>query len=700
MTLILSPLAGMASTRGITGDSIPETAGKFKLVKPPDSGDDQHQKVLTLLKKPVRVKLLDEESNPLPGYPVDFSTLNQPGKSEGFTIRPLKAITDSAGVASAEVTLGSKEGTYEILARVRSNSNQNIQVYTFEARKKNWLFMMIIGLLGGMGLFLMGMDMLSEGMRKSAGDKMRSILGNLTSNRVVALGLGTLVTTIMQSSSATSVMLVGFVNSKLMKFRRTIGIILGANIGTTFTVQLIAFKLTDYSLLMVAVGFLILFLSGKQTYKFVGQSILGFGILFFGMYIMSEAMVPLRSHESFIELLLKLENPLLGLLVGMVFTAILQSSGAFIGITIVLASQGLLTLEAAVPMLLGSNIGTSITAFLASIKASREAKKVALANTLINVFGMLLVIWWIPGFSDIVAGISPKSALSPGDPMILAETVPRQIANAHTLFNLILAGLLLPVTGTVARIIDLILPDRETEEEAMMKTLYLDDNLISMPALALNLAKQESLRIGAIVQDMVGDAILPFLVKQSHVLADLAGKERQVDFLVDRTNEYLMRIIRRSVTEDRANEAFQIMYTLKELEEIADIVGNLLVTRAEVWIAGEPEFSAEGKKDLLEYHTMTQKQLARAIGVFRDVNLEKASRMKSKYRKYRAIASEMEKQHYLRLLDAGKKIEDSGDTHMEVMTRLRTVTHHATNIARILIEWKTGNRKQALKTNP
>jgi phosphate:Na+ symporter len=668
--------------------------GQNTLIKPPGSGDHQYQKATSPLDEPVRVQVIDQDLTPVASQFVYFSVASKPKKSEGFTITNEISITDSNGIASTEIILGSRAGEYQIVARIESSIDNDFQIFTFHARKSNWLFMMIIGLLGGLGLFLLGMEMMSEGLKKSAGDKLRTILGTLTRNRLLGLGLGTFVTMIIQSSSATSVMLVGFVNSKLMKFKRTIGIILGANIGTTITAQLIAFKLTDYSLLLIAVGFSFLYFSKKQGYKYIGQSILGFGILFFGMHIMSEAMYPLRSYTPFIELLLELENPLLGILVGMLFTAMLQSSSAFIGIIIVLATQGLLTLEAAIPMLIGSNIGTAITAFLASINASREAKKVAMANAFINLFGMLLLVWWIQGFADIITQLSPKSSLPAGDPLAMAETVPRQIANAHTLFNLLVATLLLPVTGIVARLIDWMLPDKPLPEEEEMKTMYLDPNLVSTPALGLNLAKQEALRIGMIIQDMVGDAILPFVVKQSHVLSDLVRKEKQVDYLVEEINAYLMKIIRQSVESKRADEAFQIMYTLKELEEISDIIGNLLVTRAEVWIDSKAEFSDEGKKELIEYHTKAQKQLSRALEVFRDVNLEKAKEMKAKHKKYRSIASELEKQHYERLRDAGKIIETSGDTHMELMTRLRTISHHSTNIARILLEWKSGKKNK------
>ncbi len=665
----------------------------YRLLKPVSAGDNQYARIKTQLSDPVVIRVVDAGNRPIPGYTVRFKVLSQPEKAQGFSVVNDVSVTDSSGNAGTGVILGSKEGDYQLSARIEGSRDDDFLLFTFHARKPNWLLMLIIGLLGGLGLFLLGMDMLSEGMKKSAGEKMRSILGNLTKNRFLGLGLGVFVTMIIQSSSATSVMLVGFVNSKLMKFRRTIGIILGANIGTTITAQLIAFKLTDYSLLMVAIGFGFLYLSKKQGYKFVGQSILGFGILFFGMHIMSEAMYPIRSYAPFIHLLQELEMPVFGILVGMIFTAILQSSSAFIGITIVLASQGFLTIEAAIPLLLGSNIGTAITAFLASIKASREAKKVALANALINVFGMLILVLWIPGFAHIIELISPKSMLPSGDPLYLAETVPRQIANAHTVFNIMLAAIIIPFTGFVARMINRIFPERE-EEKGEMQTMYLDENLISTPVLGLNLAKKEAMRIGSVVQEMLSDAILPFLTKEKILLSSLSENERMVDFLADKTNTYLVLISRQEIDSDRINEAFQIMYTIKELEEMADIIGNLMVTRAETWINEDVEFSGEGKKELVEYHTITQKQLSRALEVFRDLNLEKAKYMTSKHRKYRAIASELEKMHYQRLLEAGRKLEQSGDTHMELMTRLRSINHHATNIARIILDWNKGNMSQ------
>ena len=663
----------------------------FQLVKPVNSGDHQNDVVDEMLDNPVRVQVLDSLSRPVSGQTVYFKILYQPKKSEGFKVLYEESVSDSDGIAITEVQLGSKPGTYEMAARIESSIDNDFQVFTFEAKKSNWFFMLVIGLLGGLGLFLLGMDMMSEGMKKAAGDKLRAILGNLTKNRIVALGLGTFVTMIIQSSSATSVMLVGFVNSKLMRFKRTIAILLGAHIGTTVTAQLVAFKLTDYSLLMIAIGFSLLYFANNRKYKNIGQSILGFGILFFGMYVMSEAMYPLREYSPFIDLLLRLENPLIGILVGVLLTALIQSSSAFIGIVIVLAAQGLLTLEAAIPLLLGSNIGTSITAFLSSIKASTEAKKVALANTFITITGMLILVTWIPTFADIVTQISPKSDLPAGDMQAMAESVPRQIANAHTVFNIMMACIFLPLANLIAGLIDRILPEKELPEGELLKTIYLDENMIETPAIGLNLAKQETLRIAQITQDMVGDVILPFLVKDASVINEVLEKEKLVDFLSVEVNQYLTRIIRKGIESARSDEAFQIMYSVKELEQIADTCTNLLEQKAESWIGEKVEFSADGKKELIEYHTKVQKQLARAIEVFRDMDLEKARRMKGKHKKYRSLGAVLERQHYERLRDTGTELEARGDTHLEIMTHLRTIQSHATNIGRILLKWKTGD---------
>jgi phosphate:Na+ symporter len=279
---------------------------------------------------------------------------------------------------------------------------------------------------------------------------MRVILAALTKNPVIALFVGAFVTTVIQSSSATTVMLVSFVQAELMGFAQAIGVILGSNIGTTITAQLIAFKLTDYALLMIITGFLMRFLAKNDNIRFTGEAILGFGFLFFGMKLMGDSMQPLRTYQGFIDIMKGLENPLLAVLVGSVFTGIIQSSSAFTGIVIVLAQQQMITLEAGIPMIFGANIGTCVTAGLASIGTARDAKRVAIAHVIFNTLGAALFIFWIPAFADIIRTIAAK---------INSDTA-RQIAKAHTFFNLSLALIFLPFTAIFARLIYRILPDK------------------------------------------------------------------------------------------------------------------------------------------------------------------------------------------------------------------------------------------------
>jgi phosphate:Na+ symporter len=653
---------------------------------PVGSGNNQQQLVDFTLPEQIMVLVTDAHGRPAPGQSVFFIPASQPAQASGFICNPEMAVTDGAGIASCQVTLGSAAGNYQVLARVQGNIQADTLLFNFKARSKDWLILLISGLLGGLGLFLWGMKLMSTGLQNSAGDRMRSMLGKMSHNRIVAVGVGAFVTTLIQSSSATSVMLVGFVNSRLMEFRQTIGIILGAVIGTTITAQIIAFKITDYALLIIAVGFFIYIFSNKSRVKNLGETVLGFGILFFGMHIMSEAMYPLRTYAPFIDILVNLENPLLGILAGMIFTALIQSSSAFIGIMIVLASQGLLTLEASIPLLLGSNLGTAVTALLAGMNSNREALKVGVAMSIFKLVGILVMVWWIPTFAQVVEGISPRA-----DPAILSETeavaavLPRQIANAHTLFNVALAILFLPFTGLLARVVDaIILPDRK-RAEMKVQTMYLDRHFLRTPSLGLNLAKQEALRVGNLVREMTYEIILPFTEKKKSSLASIDRKEETVDFLAIEIQNYLTALTRENVGQKRVDEAFQIMYVVNEFENIADIISKILAERARTWLESGTDFSPQGKQELQEFHQHIMNQMNRSMEVFRDLNLERAREMKTKYKKYRLLAIEFEMQHYRRLQEQTTASHQSSETHLELIAMLRNMAGHATNIARIFL---------------
>lgn len=544
---------------------------------------------------------------------------------------------------------------------------------------------------GGLALFLYGLGKMSEGMKKVAGNRMRSILTVLTHNRVVALIVGAFVTMVIQSSSATTVMLVSFVQAELLTFVQTLGIILGADIGTTITAQLIAFRITDYALLMIGVGFAFTLFARKDTHKNLGEAVLGFGILFFGMHLMSDAMAPLTSYGPFMQTLRGLENPLVGLAAGTLLTALLQSSAAFIGIVIVLAQQGLLTLEAGIPLIFGANIGTCVTAGLASIGAKREAKLVALAHVLFKVGGVMLFVLWIPTFAEIVRWLSP-AAEGLGITKLAAET-PRQVANAHTLFNVSLAVIFLPFTLVFARLINRFLPYPEEEEVALPVARRLDESSISTPALALNLARSEILRMIRTLSHMLEGIIHPFLNDEPQadperpkisLIQGIRTREQEIDLLVDKTSDFLLKITRQELSGEQASEAYAMISIAKDIESIGDIIDKLMIPLISKKKALAMDFSPAGREELEIYHVKVMKQISRLREAFETLDPKQAAKIMAKEEKYTDLESEYRVKHLERV---GRELSESVATHevhMELMDLLKQINVYAAHIARTL----------------
>jgi len=626
------------------------------------------------LQQPFEVLVTDDKGKPAQGIRVAFRIVSQPDESEGASLSHLLSFTDSTGLAKTEFTLGSKPGSYGISGKIAEGFPDNELIFTAKASRKNWVWILVISLLGGLGLFLFGMSSMSEGMQQSAGERLRSILESVTRNRIFGAGIGTLVTTIIQSSSATSVMLVSFVNAELLQFRQTIPVLLGAAIGTTITAQLIAFSITEYSLLLVAVGFFIQAFAKKERFRSVGYSLFGFGLLFFGLEIMSDAMAPLRDFPPFIDLLTRLESPIVGILVGTVFTALIQSSSAFIGILIVLASQGLLSLDACIPLLLGSNLGTPVTAVLASLRSGLEAKKVAFSFVFIKLISVIIFAGWTVQLGKLLEQLTPDASL------------PRLIANAHTLINGVMMLIILPVSPQIARFIDWIAGKPKVEQKKAFRTLYLDQGMTSTPSLALNLAKQEIIRMGSIVSNMFSMIRLPFLEKDATALGEVYTGEQEVNYLSDAIKSYFLKINRESMNSKQLNESFQLLYSLNEFEKIADIISGNLASRAEKWSLKNYDFSEQGKKDLAQFHEVITKQLDRSLEVFDEANLQTAAKMKAKHKEYRLLSRDLEKQHYDRIMKGMTESIESSKTHLEILALYSSIDSHATNIARTALD--------------
>jgi phosphate:Na+ symporter len=389
----------------------------------------------------------------------------------------------------------------------------------------SFLLNVIFGVLGGLALFLFGMKIMGEGLQKVAGDKIRKILERVTRYPVVAVLLGAVTTAAIQSSSATTVLVVGFVNAGLMTLKQAIGVIMGANIGTTITAQLIAFKLTDYVFLIIAIGFCINFFSKRRVYHYVGQFILGIGILFLGLDVMSNAVVPLRGSPVFLDFIASFSRyPLLGVLVGIIITCVVQSSAATIGMLIALASQDIITFNAAIPVLFGDNIGTCITALLASIGTNLNARRAAVAHVMFNVTGTLIFLILLPWFREFVYFISPSEPA-------------RLIANAHTSFNILNTCLFLPFVGAFTKLIEKLLPGTvEIEEKG---PIYLDERMFDTPAVALSLATKEIIRMGNIASRSLESAMQGFYEKNERFLEATKEDEEIIDELEREITFYL-----------------------------------------------------------------------------------------------------------------------------------------------------------------
>lgn len=545
-----------------------------------------------------------------------------------------------------------------------------------------------ITLIGGLAFFLYGMEKMSDGMKKTAGNRMRTILASLTQNRVVALGVGAFVTMVIQSSSATTVMLVSFVQAELMTFTQSLGVILGADIGTTITAQMIAFKLTDYALVVVVVGFCLRMFGKHDNIKSIGDVLLGFGILFYGMKMMSDAMVPLRTYAGFIDMMKGLENPLLGLAVGTIFTALVQSSSASTGVVIVLAQQGFISLEGCIPVIFGANVGTCITAGLASIGTSREAKRVALAHVIFKISGVLLFIFWIPQFAEIIRSIASH----------FGSDTARQVANAHTVFNVSIGLFFLPLISLFARLILKILPDKTVVKQATTPAVWhLDDSMVSTPALALDLVRTEMARMTKILHRMHSAAIVPLLTNNERtdiifpelsLLEGIAMRKRKIDYLETKSRDYILKVSRKELDDIQALEVTSLLAILSNMRRIADVITRIEVPLIEKKKALEVDFSKEGRAELIEYHSRTDKQLARLQVAMDEGKIKLAKKVKKRTGRHANLDNEFRQKHIQRMLEEVPESLETHRIHMAMMDATKQINTYMASIAEMLLSMK------------
>ena len=503
----------------------------------------------------------------------------------------------------------------------------------------------VFGLLGGLAVFIYGMNLMSESLQKAAGEKMKSILALLTKNRIMGVIAGALVTAVLQSSSATTVMAIGFVSAGLMSLPQAISIIFGANIGTTMTAQIIAFKITDYIYAFIFVGFILSFVCKSERIKSIGQTIFAFGLLFLGIETMGDVMKPLASSPVFTDLIGKVSGiPVLGLLLGTAMTLVVQSSSATIAVLQNFAAQpgadgvtSILGLAGAIPILLGDNIGTTITALLASLGQSRDAKRTAIAHTIFNLSGSLVFIWFVKPYAALIQALSPKG------PEV--EVISRQIANAHTLFNLTMTVVWVCLLGLMVKIVMRLIPDVKEAKVNPLQPAFLDKKVIGQPTAALKLVAKEVLHCSGMVKNMLKDLAGLSKSEDPALVGKIKEQGQTLHSLMEAINDYLAELFSAGVlTELQATQTAKLMHVCGDVERMGELTSDLTDV-----IAGKIElkysFSEEAMEDLRKSLNQISKMYGDAMRALEQGEPEEPEKLIRRREKVMDLDINMRKAH-------------------------------------------------------
>ena len=546
---------------------------------------------------------------------------------------------------------------------------KNIKIDNYNKELKEEIILEIaISLLGGLGLFLYGMNLMAEGLQKSAGDKLKKIVEKLTSNTVMGVLVGTVVTAIIQSSSAATVMVVGFVNAGIMSLSQAIGVIMGANIGTTVTAQLVSFKLEAIAPVALGIGIILYLFSKKEKTKELATILLGFGILFTGMEFMKDAVKPLAEYEGFRRALIYFgEHQFLGIIAGFAITGIIQSSSASMGMLIALASQGLIPLSSALPILYGDNIGTCVTSLLSSIGASRNAKRAATMHLTFNVIGTLIFVLILNyPISALVKWLDPTDAA-------------RQIANAHTIFNVVNVLILLPFAKYIVKIVLKIMPITEEESEATAATKYLDERIIQTPSIALGNTVKEVSRMGQKANKALEYSMNSLINKSMTDVEKTEKYEEHVNLLQKEILNYLLKLSKSPLNDEERNKVDLLFNTVNDIERVSDHAENISEL-SRLAIEKDLQFSDTALEEMNNIYSKAKENFNVALKGLEDDDKSIISKVYEIEDEVDALDKLYRKKHIERL-NNGKCTIDSGVLFLDLLTNLERISDHSCNIA-------------------
>lgn len=541
----------------------------------------------------------------------------------------------------------------------------------------------MFGFLGGLGMFLYGMSIMADGMQKTAGSKMSSFLGMLTNNRLLAVALGALITAIIQSSGATTVMVVGFVSAGVLNLTQAVGVIMGANIGTTITAWIVSMsQLGDafavmkpgfYAPCIIGVGALLLVFSKKQKKKTIGEILIGLGLLFMGLDFMSGSISPYTDAPIFAKAFEVLGgNPFLGMLIGALVTAMLQSSSASVGILQTLAMNGIVTTNAAIYITLGQNIGSCVTAMISSAGGSRTAKRAAVIHLTFNIIGALL--FGVLGF--ILFAMRPAFAAS--------NISAVQISIFHTIFNLTNTALLFPFANQLVKLSGLVVKEKEEavpveDEEAAATLKHLDERIFESPAFAVETAALEVVHMGQITMDNVKRALDAILTGNLKEIEDVYKTEKTINNMEKMLTEYLIKVDNLSLTERQKKVVNNLFYSVSDIERVGDHAENL-AEQAEYKVKHNLDFSDTGMTDLEEISSSVVKSFHYAIDARQTGNMDSVRKVSQYEDEVDNLEEELREKHIERL-SSGKCEPSSGVVFLDIISNLERISDHAYNLA-------------------
>ena len=528
----------------------------------------------------------------------------------------------------------------------------------------------IMGLLGGLALFLYGMQMMSQGLENAAGDKMKQILEKLTSNRLLGVLVGAVITAVIQSSSATTVMVVGFVNSGMMTLTQAIWIIMGANIGTTITGQLIALDVGVLAPFIAFVGVAILVFLKNERIHYIGNIVAGLGILFIGMDMMSSSMAPLSESQEFVGLLTRFENPILGILAGMIFTAIIQSSSASVGVLQALASTGAITMASAIPIIMGQNIGTCVTAMLSSIGANTNAKRAAVVHLSFNIIGtaVMLIIFCVV-----------RVMLQPA--FLALPATAATIAVAHSLFNIACTAILMPASGLLEKLSIAVVPDKTAKEST---DSMLDERLMTTPAIAVERCRVVALDMAKEAAEALNLSIDSLSSPNPALGERIRNLEDSTDRYEDHLGTYLLTLARRPMAASDSDESGRLLHLISDFERIADHAVNILESAEELH-AKKIILPPDAQQELSTMEHAVQEIIQLSLTAFQTGDLTAASRVEPLEQVIDTLKDQLRTRQIARLQKGACSLE-TGFIWTDLLTNFERVADHCSNIAGCVLE--------------